>query len=144
MHEIERESLLKLFGDCSMTPEYLESHDVSRNQHIKATTWVTGVLDHIIEELQSNRIPVDNAHQAAQRVKEVVLDLTRVGLTELDDSHEQFLQVVALKQHLAELKCDILEVETESEIVDLQRAIIRISRSQNVTEAISYLNLDRE
>jgi hypothetical protein len=144
MHEIERESLLKLFGNCSMTPEYLLSHDVARKQHIKATSWVSMVLDHIIEELQQNDIPVDNAHQAATRVKEAVLDLTKVGLIELDDSHEQFLQVVALRQELAELKCQILEVETESEIVDLQRAIIRRSRNQNVTDAISYLDPDRE
>ena len=144
MHRIDRRTLLNLFGDCSTTPECLHSYEAARQQYSKATTWADDVLDNIIKELQRNDIPVPTAHLAARRVKEVFLDLTKGGLTVMNDSHERFLKIVALKQELAELKCQILEVETESEILDLQRAIIRKSRSKNITESISYLDLDGE
>lgn len=148
MHQINREELLDILGRRSISPEYLIAHQQARET-------LSELPDHFDESFkliaEAIRFAIDfkdlrflpDMLDRLEAIKQEVLEFCRLERKRHELHHQHFVEKASLTSELAELKRELLEMDSAEELVSLKQRVWEKSAREIVNNSIADLDPDR-
>jgi hypothetical protein len=145
MHKIDRNALLQIFGYRSTHSDKLPAELREKLQEVPED--FEGLIN-LVREIHTYAVANSDASFAPKlqiilkRISRDFNSLWQMAWDDFEAEQELLVHITTLRNELADLKCQILEVETAEEMTELRLKILDQKRQKIVSDGIVGLDYE--